>query len=101
MASLNETKAKSAAISDSLEESSRLQSELGKECDVYRPLADFGSTLYFATIDLGKLSSLYQLSITAFMRLFEKALKSSEVGTSLRIFFFHLNFNHLIGRELD
>lgn len=96
LASLNETKAKSAAISDSLEESSRLQSELGKECDVYRPLADFGSTLYFATIDLGKLSSLYQLSITAFMRLFEKALKSSEVGPSLGIFFFYSNFSHCI-----
>ncbi|KAK3929891.1 Cytoplasmic dynein 2 heavy chain 1 [Frankliniella fusca] len=78
LASLNETKAKSAAISESLEESSRLQSELNKECDAYRPLADFGSSLYFATVDLEKLSSIYQLSITAFMRLFERALKTSE-----------------------
>ncbi|XP_034239710.1 cytoplasmic dynein 2 heavy chain 1 [Thrips palmi] len=78
LASLNETKAKSAAISESLEESSRLQSELNKECDTYRPLADFGSALFFATVDLGKLSSVYQLSITAFMRLFEKALKTPE-----------------------
>lgn len=82
MASLNETKAKSAAISESLEESSRLQSELNKECDSYRPLADFGSALFFATVDLGKLSSVYQLSITAFMRLFEKALKTPDVSTS-------------------
>ncbi|KAJ9599677.1 hypothetical protein L9F63_026473 [Diploptera punctata] len=74
LASLNEAKASSAAVYESLSESSRLQAELNQECDSYRPLAEFGSTLYFVIMDLGKLNNMYQFSAASFMRLFEKAL---------------------------
>jgi dynein heavy chain 2 len=79
LASLNETKANSAAIYESLAESSHLQAELNKECDVYQPLAEFGSTLYFIIADLGKVNNMYQFSVTAFMRLFQKALSGPKV----------------------
>jgi dynein heavy chain 2 len=79
LASLNETKASSAAIFGSLSESSRLQAELNKECDVYQPLAEFGSTLYFIIMDLGKVNNMYQFSVNAFMRLFQKALSGPQV----------------------
>jgi dynein heavy chain 2 len=79
LASLNETKSSSAAIYESLSESSHLQAELNKECDVYRPLAEFGSTLYFVILDLGKVNNMYQFSVNAFMRLFQKALNGPQV----------------------
>ncbi|PNF38486.1 hypothetical protein B7P43_G03954, partial [Cryptotermes secundus] len=78
LASLNETKASSAAIYESLSESSHLQADLNKECDVYRPLAEFGSTLYFVIIDLRKVNNIYQFSVNAFMRLFQKALNGPQ-----------------------
>ncbi|PSN45379.1 Cytoplasmic dynein 2 heavy chain 1 [Blattella germanica] len=74
LASLNEAKVSSTAIYESLSESSHLQAELNQECDVYRPLAEFGSTLYFVVTDLGKLNNMYQFSVSSFMRLFQKAL---------------------------
>ncbi|XP_069679211.1 cytoplasmic dynein 2 heavy chain 1 isoform X2 [Periplaneta americana] len=85
LASLNETKASSAAIYESLSESSHLQAELNKECDVYRPLAEFGSTLYFIIVDLGKVNNMYQFSVAAFMRLFQKALSGPQEEESADI----------------
>ncbi|XP_068082912.1 cytoplasmic dynein 2 heavy chain 1 [Anabrus simplex] len=79
LASLNQTKVSSAAIYESLAESSRLQSELAAECDVYRPLAEFGGSLYFALTDLGKVNNMYRYSVAAFIRLFQKSLSSSTI----------------------
>jgi len=76
---LNETKASSAAICESLSESSHLQADLNKECAVYQPLAEFGSTLYFVILDLGKVNNMYQFSVSAFMRLFQRALSGPQV----------------------
>ena len=47
LASLNETKDKSASIAASLKESTTLQEKLEKEGNVYLPVAKFASKLYF------------------------------------------------------
>ncbi|XP_046395709.1 cytoplasmic dynein 2 heavy chain 1 [Ischnura elegans] len=76
--SLNETKVSSSAVTESLLASSSLHAELKKEYDMYCPLADFGSRLYFATSELGRLNSLYQFSTSALMSLMNKVLADNE-----------------------
>ncbi|KAG5445317.1 Cytoplasmic dynein 2 heavy chain 1, variant 2 [Clonorchis sinensis] len=74
--SLNKTKQSSMTISDSLKESSRLQAELDKERDVFYPLAEAGSRVYFALTELVKINWMYQFSLNSFLHLFEKALEA-------------------------
>ncbi|RDD40688.1 Cytoplasmic dynein 2 heavy chain 1 [Trichoplax sp. H2] len=74
--SLNKTKASSITIAESLQESLRLQSALDQERDVYRPLAEYGSSLLFVITDLSKLNNMYRFSLSSFLRLFQRALKS-------------------------
>lgn len=74
--SLNETKRSSSAISESLEESAQLRVALQAECDIFRGLANFGSQLYFAITDLARLNTVYQLSISAFLPLFQRTVAS-------------------------
>ena len=85
--SLNQTKAKSTTIATSLSESQELQASLDKERDSYLPLSQFGSLLYFVISDLNKLNNMYSFSLSSFLRLFQRALKSKQdIGnTDLRI----------------
>ncbi|XP_071452948.1 cytoplasmic dynein 2 heavy chain 1 [Hetaerina americana] len=82
--SLNETKTSSSAVTQSLSASSNLRAELKKEYDVYCPLADFGSALYFATVELRRINSIYQFSTSALMSLMNKALAENEDKEDLR-----------------
>ena len=82
LASLNETKDKSAIIATSLKESSELQEALEKEGNVYLPVAQFASKLYFTISDLVKLNNMYRMSLAAFMGLFKQTLKSAPFGGS-------------------
>ena len=85
--SLNQTKAKSSTITESLSESMELQSSLDKERDSYLPLSKFGSTLFFVISDLSKLNNMYRISLASFLRLFCRALQNrQDVGNvELRI----------------
>ncbi len=74
LASLNDTKDKSASIAASLKESSALQDSLEVEGNVYLPVAEFASTMFFTITDLTKLNNMYRISLSAFHRLFEKTL---------------------------
>ncbi|KAF2973673.1 hypothetical protein EK904_004515 [Melospiza melodia maxima] len=76
--SLNQTKASSALIQESLAESSRLQSFLDKERDAYLPLAESASKMYFIISDLSKINNMYRFSLAAFLRLFQRALQSEQ-----------------------
>ena len=60
--SLNQTKSKSATIETSLRESTVLQENLEKEGNIYLPLAEFASKLYFVIKDLSKINQMYQFS---------------------------------------
>ena len=75
--SLNDTKDKSASIAASLKESTKLQDELEKEGNVYLPVANFASKMYFNLADLSKLNNMYRISLESFNRLFEKTLQSA------------------------
>ncbi|XP_073414467.1 cytoplasmic dynein 2 heavy chain 1 isoform X2 [Dendrobates tinctorius] len=85
--SLNQTKASSALIQDSLSESHRLQSSLDQERNAYLPLAESASKMYFIICDLSKINNMYRFSLAAFLRLFQRTLLSKQVsgGTELRI----------------
>ncbi|XP_051482944.1 cytoplasmic dynein 2 heavy chain 1 isoform X1 [Apus apus] len=76
--SLNQTKASSALIQESLAESHRLQSSLDKERDAYLPLAESASKMYFVISDLSKINNMYRFSLAAFLRLFQRALQSNQ-----------------------
>ena len=83
LASLNETKDKSAAIAESLAESSRLQDSLEKEGNAYLPVAEFASRLFFLISDLRKLSNMYRFSLASFLALFQATLAEADhAGTS-------------------
>mmetsp|Transcript_33539 Transcript_33539/g.74227 ORF Transcript_33539/g.74227 Transcript_33539/m.74227 type:complete len:2007 (+) Transcript_33539:3-6023(+) len=72
--SLNETKAKSITIAKSLTESKSLQESLDQQRDVYRPIAQRGSVMYFLIKDLATVNHMYQFSLGVFLTLFRKAL---------------------------
>ncbi|NXC70641.1 DYHC2 protein, partial [Anhinga anhinga] len=76
--SLNQTKASSALIQESLAESHRLQSFLDKERDAYLPLAESASKMYFIISDLSKINNMYRFSLASFLRLFQRALQSEQ-----------------------
>ena len=64
----------------SLKESiSLLESHL-REGNVYLPVASFASDLFFTISDLTKLNNLYRISLSAFMRLFQKSLERAPHG---------------------
>uniref|UniRef100_A0A672FW63 Dynein cytoplasmic 2 heavy chain 1 n=1 Tax=Salarias fasciatus TaxID=181472 RepID=A0A672FW63_SALFA len=85
--SLNQTKASSALIQESLQESHRLQASLDQERDAYLPLAESASKMYFVITDLSKINNMYRFSLAAFLRLFQRALqaKKEEENTEARI----------------
>nr|DBA32514.1 TPA: hypothetical protein GDO54_000298 [Pyxicephalus adspersus] len=85
--SLNQTKASSALIQESLSESHRLQVSLDQERNAYLPLADSASKMYFIICDLSKINNMYRFSLAAFLRLFQRTLlsKQEQGSTELRI----------------
>ena len=75
--SLNDTKDKSANIAASLKESTALQESLEAEGNVYLPVAEFASTLFFTLMDLTKLNHMYRMSLESFTLLFENTLEKA------------------------
>ncbi|XP_056467776.1 cytoplasmic dynein 2 heavy chain 1 isoform X1 [Gadus chalcogrammus] len=80
--SLNQTKASSALIQESLLESHRLQASLDQERDAYLPLAESASKMYFVITDLSKINNMYRFSLASFLRLFQKALQDKKEAQS-------------------
>lgn len=78
--SLNQTKTKSATIQTSLVESAALQESLDQEGNAYLPLADYASKLYFALTDLSNINNMYQYSLSSFLSLYVKTLKTVPAG---------------------
>uniref|UniRef100_A0A3Q1BV91 Cytoplasmic dynein 2 heavy chain 1 n=1 Tax=Amphiprion ocellaris TaxID=80972 RepID=A0A3Q1BV91_AMPOC len=77
--SLNQTKASSALIQESLLESHKLQASLDQERDAYLPLAESASKMYFVITDLSKINNMYRFSLASFLRLFQRALQAKKV----------------------
>lgn len=78
--SLNKTKESSATIEKSLEESLKLTESLDKEREVYLPLAETGSKLYFVISCLDVINNMYKFSLNSYLSIFQKALKKANVS---------------------
>ncbi|XP_043547742.1 cytoplasmic dynein 2 heavy chain 1 isoform X2 [Chiloscyllium plagiosum] len=85
--SLNQTKASSALIQESLNESFKLQVSLDQERDAFLPLAETASKMFFIITDLSKINNMYRFSLSAFLRLFQRSLQSKKdsENTDVRI----------------
>ncbi|XP_029458286.1 cytoplasmic dynein 2 heavy chain 1 [Rhinatrema bivittatum] len=96
--SLNQTKASSALIQESLTESHRLQIFLDQERDAYLPLAECASKMFFIISDLSKINNMYRFSLTAFLRLFQRALlnKQESGNTNIRIKSLISSLKHMV-----
>ncbi|XP_053312461.1 cytoplasmic dynein 2 heavy chain 1 isoform X2 [Spea bombifrons] len=83
--SLNQTKASSALIQESLTESHRLQISLDQERNAYLPLAESASKMYFIICDLSKINNMYRFSLSSFLRLFQRTLLSKQDSESTEV----------------
>jgi dynein heavy chain 2, cytosolic len=83
LSSLNETKASSIAIAESLGESRNLKESLQAERELYRPLSEFASRLFFAIENLATVNVIYSFSVASFMQLFLLALEQTDVSTHM------------------
>lgn len=50
-----------------------------QERDAFLPLAESGSTLFFVISDLAKVNNMYQFSLGAFLRTFQRSLELPDV----------------------
>ena len=48
-----------------------------QERNIYLPLAENGSALYFVISDLAKINNMYRFSLAAFLRLFQRSLSDA------------------------
>eukprot|EP01028_Stygiella_incarcerata_P004192 TRINITY_DN1890_c0_g1_i5.p1 TRINITY_DN1890_c0_g1~~TRINITY_DN1890_c0_g1_i5.p1 ORF type:complete len:4092 (-),score=1034.80 TRINITY_DN1890_c0_g1_i5:737-12970(-) len=78
---LNEIKAGSQTISESLTKSHDLQASLDSERNMFRPFANLGSRMFFLISDLCRVNHMYQFSLQVFLRIFREALKLSGAGS--------------------
>eukprot|EP01002_Notosolenus_urceolatus_P000792 NODE_11_length_4205_cov_28.405919_g8_i0.p1 GENE.NODE_11_length_4205_cov_28.405919_g8_i0~~NODE_11_length_4205_cov_28.405919_g8_i0.p1 ORF type:complete len:1357 (-),score=575.01 NODE_11_length_4205_cov_28.405919_g8_i0:133-3657(-) len=72
--SLNEIKEKSGVIKESLKNAKELQVSLDEQREQYRPFARVGSEIFFLMNDLVLINHMYQFSLGAFVKVFNKTL---------------------------
>ncbi|XP_055023019.1 cytoplasmic dynein 2 heavy chain 1 [Boleophthalmus pectinirostris] len=96
--SLNQTKASSALIQESLLESHRLQASLDQERDAYLPLAESASKMFFVITDLSRINNMYRFSLASFLRLFQRALQAKKEmeTTEARISALETNLTNMV-----
>ena len=76
IATLEQTKKQSSQIETALNESGQLQVSLDQQREVYRNFSIIGSNLFMVFGDLLKMNNMYQFSLAAFIKLFNRALDS-------------------------
>lgn len=81
---LNDTKHKAQVVEDSLRESSLAQERLAEERSGYAPVAGLGSSVFFAIRDLRSVNHVYQISLPAFLALFQRVLVEDETDPEAR-----------------
>ena len=72
---LNNTKAKSTTITNSLRESHELQKNINNERNKYSLFSNFGSSFFFCIGYLKNINNMYQFSLNNFLRIFESSLQ--------------------------
>lgn len=73
--SLDSIKTNSTEISNSLNESLKVQRKLESDCQVYKPFSSYASNIYFALKDLFIVNRFCQISLATFVKLFQSTLK--------------------------
>ena len=58
-----------------------------KEREVYLPLAETGSKLYFVISCLDAINSMYKFSLNSYLSIFQKALKKAAVSKFIQLCF--------------
>lgn len=74
---LNECKVKSKEVAQALESAAEKQNFINKERNLYMPVADMGSVLYFCVVDMVQIEWMYCTSLSQFMALFVESMTSS------------------------
>ncbi|PIC50086.1 hypothetical protein B9Z55_000113 [Caenorhabditis nigoni] len=83
--SLNKSKESAEIISKSIVESEQLHKELTTQKEIYVPLSQFTSSLFFSFSNLQYYNPMYNYSVNTIMKLFEKTIKSCEDKSSTRV----------------
>ena len=94
MESLNKTKLSSATIEFALKESIKLTEELDKEREVFLPLAETGSKLYFVISSVDAINVMYKFSLNSYLKIFQKALEQADVHVLKPLFYFFIFYNY-------
>ncbi|OMJ92498.1 hypothetical protein SteCoe_4738 [Stentor coeruleus] len=77
VATLEETKQKSVEITLALENAKITKSEIEKDRSAYQPAALRGSILFFAMSGLSAISTMYEYSLSNYLRVFRQSLKDA------------------------
>jgi len=85
---LDDSKIKSAEISQNLEENQQVEVVIEETRQAYIPVAIRGTILYFVVADLSGIDSMYQYSLAYYKRLFSHSIETSE--KVIRLFLSHL-----------
>ncbi|CAO4359783.1 unnamed protein product [Caenorhabditis nigoni] len=96
--SLNKSKESAEIISKSIVESEQLHKELTTQKEIYVPLSQFTSSLFFSFSNLQYYNPMYNYSVNTIMKLFEKTIKSCE---HLSLTTPHENFRLWLTTEAD
>ena len=83
IAALGGAKNVSDATAERVKESEKMQDQLAKTRDIYRPVAARGSILYFAVASLSLLDTMYQHSLPYFKQLFVQSLRDAPTGAAV------------------
>ena len=75
---MDDSKIKSAEISQSLEENQKVEVVIEETRKAYIPVAIRGTILYFVVADLSGIDSMYQYSLAYYKRLYANSIESSE-----------------------
>eukprot|EP00930_Biecheleria_cincta_P003159 TRINITY_DN104093_c0_g1_i1.p1 TRINITY_DN104093_c0_g1~~TRINITY_DN104093_c0_g1_i1.p1 ORF type:complete len:2548 (+),score=550.26 TRINITY_DN104093_c0_g1_i1:162-7646(+) len=75
---LNNAKAKSIEINESLESAAKTAQEIEKTRAIYTPVAKRGSILYFAMSGLVAISEMYEYSLSSYLGVFMTALRDAK-----------------------
>lgn len=80
--SLEETKATSQEIAEKVQVAKITEQTIAKAREVYRPVAERGSLMYFLIDQLSVISHMYQFSLDTFNYMFKKALSKASAADS-------------------
>ena len=78
---LLQTKTQSIQIATALTNAKGIQADLDKQREVYRPIANSGSLLYFLVAQLSAVNNMYEFSLNSFLRLFNSNLGPERKGS--------------------